>query len=167
MCATARWHSLVLALLNVKTQAGVTHKVFKDGWECHYSDRGYLTPEVQWRHGLNDWLEVLDTVGNEMIQQQGLTWEPWEGPALAVPEHIVLTDDFTDKLLAFRQQLTTEEHVILTLGLEVSTLNEVAQMINRPIGQIQAAWQHMWEQFAMATQPLINGSDIKSRERQR
>ena len=141
----ARWNTLVLGLLDVVGMPGVQHKVFARGWECCYTDRGEHTPEVRWRHGLNDWLEVLDTVGNRTIQQQGLTWEPWSGPALAVPQDIVVTPGFTDRLLAFRRQLSPDDHLILTLGLELSNLEEVAHRLNRPLDRINSAWQHVWE----------------------
>ncbi len=144
-----RWHALVLGLLDVMTVAGVDHKVSKSGWECHYIDfLGELTLEAKWRHGLNDWVEVLDKVGTRTIQQQGLTWEPWAGPALEVPPSINVTHGFTDKLLAFRMRLSPDDLMILDMGMDFSTLQEVALLTKRSIDQVRATWQRLWEQFA-------------------
>ncbi|PSR21553.1 MAG: hypothetical protein C7B47_17240 [Sulfobacillus thermosulfidooxidans] len=148
-----RWHEVVLGLLDVPAVAGIEHRITKLGWACHYSDcLGELTLETKWRHGLNDFMEVLDRVGTRILQRQGLTWEPWAGPALEVPPTIQVIPDFTTKYLAFRQRLSAEELMIFDLGLEFSSLAEVAPLIKRSIEQVRDTWHRLWNQFAPSAQ---------------
>ncbi len=55
--------------------------------------------------------------------------------------------------MGFREELCTEDHLLLTLGLELSTLPAVAQRLQRPLDRIGSAWESQWDRWRFRVTP--------------
>ncbi len=142
-----RWRRLVWTILEQSGAPGVTHQVESDALKIIYSDRGWLSGEVKWRQGIQDWVVAIDEAAIQTLSD-GEVWNAWDGPALVVPDNInpsrLYTEEWHDYLKEIRQHDERDFHV-LTLGMDAHSLSDVATQMSWSLDDITTRWNHVWD----------------------